>query len=96
MSRTVIVFQEDCILAAGGKEGKYPALSWVEKIPASGQGDGFDRWKQALIDLEPEKKAEPVRLVLPDNLCSSRVLQIPYGKGKPAHGACGLFRCLCG
>ena len=82
MSRTVIVFQEDCILAAGGKEGKYPALSWVEKIPASGQGDGFDRWKQALIDLEPEKKAEPVRLVLPDNLCSSRVLQIPYGKGK--------------
>lgn len=82
MSRTVIVFQEDCILVAEGKEGKYPVLSWVKKINVSGQGNAFSRWKQALLELEPESRAEPVRLVLPGNLCSSRVLQIPYGKGK--------------
>ena len=48
MSQTVIAFQEDCILVATGKPGKYPAVTETERIELQGQGDSFARWKQAL------------------------------------------------
>ncbi|MCI8597919.1 MAG: hypothetical protein HFJ10_05695 [Lachnospiraceae bacterium] len=79
---TVIVFQEDCILVAIGREGAYPGLSKVKRIPLSGTGDTFDRWEQALTELAPIWKAEQARLVLPASMSSTRVLPIPYGKGK--------------
>ncbi len=82
MSRTVIVFLEDCILAAAGREGKYPGLTRVERIRLQGQGDSFERWQQALGGLSAEWKAEPVHLVFPVNLCSARVLKLPYGRGR--------------
>lgn len=82
MSTTVIVFQEDCILASMGKEGTFPALSQVKRIELSGPGDSFVRWEQALKDLDAVWKAEPVNLVLPAGMSSTRVLPIPYGKGK--------------
>lgn len=82
MSRTVIVFQEDCILAAAGREGKYPGITRAERIRLQGQGDSFERWQQALRGLSAEWKTEPVHLVLPANLCSARVLKLPYGRGR--------------
>ena len=82
MAETVIVFQEDCILAARGKEGVYPLLSHVKRIPLSGAGDSFARWGQALSCLDPEWKARPVRLVLPAGMSSTRVLSIPPAKGR--------------
>lgn len=82
MSTTVIVFQEDCILAAMGKEGASPALARTKRIEVSGTGDAFERWEQALSELEPDWGAEPVGLVLPAGMSSTRVLPIPYGKGK--------------
>lgn len=82
MSRTVIVFLEDCILAAAGREGRYPGLTRVERIRLQGQGDSFERWQQALKGLSAEWKAGPVHLVLPVNLCSARVLKLPYSKGR--------------
>ena len=44
MGQTVIVFQEDCILTAAGREGKYPALTEADRFDLQGQGDSFDRW----------------------------------------------------
>lgn len=82
MSQTVVVFQEDCILAAAGREGKYPVLTNVKRIELQGQGDSFDRWQQALVKLRMEWKPEQVRLVLPANLSSTRVLQLPASKGR--------------
>lgn len=82
MSTTVIVFQEDCILAAMGKEGAFPVLSQVKRIGLPGSGDAFAGWEQALMELPPVWKAEPVCLVLPAGMSSTRVLPIPYGKGK--------------
>lgn len=82
MSRTVIVFLEDCLLAATGKEGRYPGLIRAERVRLQGQGDSFERWQEALTYLSPEWKTGPVQLVLPVNMCSARVLKLPYGKGK--------------
>ncbi len=82
MSQTVIVFEEDCILAAVGKEGKQPAITKARRIELRGQGDAFQRWQQALKGLEEEWKQTPARLVLPANFCASRVLTLPFGKGK--------------
>lgn len=82
MSQTVIVLEEDCILAAMGREGKQPAITKAKRLELRGQGDAFGRWQQALEGLEQEWKQEPVRLVLPANLCASRVLTLPFGKGK--------------
>lgn len=82
MNQTVIVFSEDCILAASGREGKYPVLSGVKKIGLQMQGDSFERWGQALKELPQEWKAGQAHLVLPVSMCSSRVLKLPYAKGK--------------
>lgn len=82
MNQTVIVFSEDCILAASGREGKYPALSGVKKIGLQMQGDSFERWGQALKELPQEWKTGQAHLVLPVSMCSSRVLKLPYAKGK--------------
>ncbi len=82
MSQSVIVFWEDCILAASGREGRYPALSQVKRVSLQGQGDSFGRWGQALAGLPEEWKTGPVWLVLPAGLCSSRVMKLPYAKGR--------------
>ena len=82
MSTTVIVFEEDCILASMGKEGTFPVLSQVRRIDLSGPGDSFARWEQALKELDAVWKAEPINLVLPASMSSTRVLPIPYGRGK--------------
>ena len=82
MSQTVIVFQEDCILTAAGREGKYPAITEVERFDLQGQGDSFDRWRQALERLAAKQKPDQVRLVLPAGLSVTRVLQLPDSRGK--------------
>ena len=82
MSRTVIVFMEDCILAATGREGAYPVLSGVKKIGLKLQGDSFERWGEALKELPGEWRSGPVRLVLPAGICSYRVLKLPFARGK--------------
>lgn len=82
MSQTVIVFQEDCILTAAGREGKYPAITEAERFELQGQGDSFDRWRQALERLTARRRPEQVRLVLPANLSVTRVLKLPDSRGK--------------
>lgn len=82
MNQTVIVFSEDCILAASGRVGKYPAISGVKRIGLQMQGDSFERWGQALKELPGEWKTGQAHLVLPVSMCSSRVLKLPYAKGK--------------
>lgn len=82
MSHTVIVFQEDCILMAAGREGKYPAVTEVERFDLQGQGDSFDRWRQALERMTSRQRIEQVRLVLPGNLCVTRILKLPDSRGK--------------
>lgn len=79
---TVIVFQEDCILAAMGKEGIAPVLTQTKRIALQGSTDVFARWEQALMALGPEWKAQAVRVVLPVGMSSNRVLQVPYGRKK--------------
>lgn len=81
MSKTVVVFQKDCILAAGGREGRFPNLSWVKRIPVS-QENSFHKWQRALEELEEERKIDPICLVLPTSLCSARILQLPYTRGR--------------
>lgn len=82
MSRTVIVFLEDKILAAEGREGKYPVLTGVQRIGLGLQEDPFERWGQALKKLPAEWKAGGARLVLPVGMCTSRVLKLPYARGR--------------
>ena len=45
MSDTVIVLQDECILAAEGKAGKSPKIQKVERIPIDVFGDPFEQWK---------------------------------------------------
>ncbi len=82
MSQTVLAFQENTILAARGLPGKSPVLSEVQQLRLQGQGDAFDRWQRTLTACGEEWKRDPVCLVLPANLCATRVLSLPYGRGK--------------
>lgn len=82
MSQTVIAFQEDCILVASGKPGKYPSVAETERIELQGQGDSFARWKQALEWASGRIRSSPVRLVLPADFCVTRIFKIPDSKGK--------------
>ncbi len=82
MSQTVIVFSEDCILAAAGREGRYPVITKAERVRCQGQGDFFERWQQALMSLSAQWKSEPALLVLPVNMCSARVSRLPCSRGK--------------
>ncbi len=83
MSQTVIVFQEEAILAAGGKEGLKPQIQTIDKIELSGFGDPFARWKSGLEQLkEKEVELKKVRLVLPSSMCQVKSMRLPYAKGK--------------
>ena len=48
MSDTVIILQDECILAAEGKEGRIPKVSQVFRIPVDSYGDSVEQWKKAL------------------------------------------------
>ncbi len=82
MSQTIIMFQEDCLLAATGQEGKSPSLTRVKRIGLTGTGDSFARWQQALVRLKEEWDLKEARFVLPAELSAVRVLTLPYSKGR--------------
>lgn len=83
MSQTVIVFQDENILAAGGREGAKPQIQDICRIALSGYGDPFARWKNGLERLqERTKELKKVRLVLPASMCQVKSMRLPYAKGK--------------
>ena len=82
MSRTVLVFEEEAILAAAGQEGRKPHIRQVERVLLTGYGDSFSRWKEGLAGLRGKLDLSRVRLILPSTMCSTKMIQIPYAKGK--------------
>lgn len=82
MSDTVIILQDECILAAEGKAGKSPKIQKVERIPIDVFGDPFEQWKEALDKYKKKHNPSQVRLVLPTSYSSARVTQIPYARGR--------------
>ncbi|XCP86783.1 hypothetical protein ABXS75_08325 [Roseburia hominis] len=83
MSQTVIVFQDEAILAAGGREGVKPQIQEIYKIELSGYGDPFARWRSGLALLrERAGELNKVRLVLPSSMCQVKSVQLPFAKGK--------------
>ena len=67
MSDTVIILQDECILAAEGKEGRTPKVSQVFRIPVDSYGDSVEQWKKALSKYNEEHHPDRVKLVLPVN-----------------------------
>lgn len=82
MSRTVLVFEEEAILAAAGQEGKSPHIRQVERVVLTGYGDAFSRWREGLAQLKGKMDLSEVRLVLPSTMCSTKIIRIPFAKGK--------------
>jgi len=82
MSDTVIILQDECILAAEGKEGKAPKVSQVFRIPVDSYGDPVEQWKKALTAYNEEHHPDRVKIVLPVNYSTARMTQIPYASGK--------------
>ena len=82
MSDTVIILQDECIIAATGKEGRVPKIGNVERIPLEGYGEMAELWKAALIKYMQLHKPSQVKLVLPASGSSARMSQIPYASGK--------------
>ncbi len=83
MSDTVIVLQEDCILAATGKSGRKPRITNTNRLELSFRGELFEQWKEALTIWKGESyQGGPIKLVLPSIYASSRIHRIPYAKGK--------------
>ncbi len=83
MSQTVIVFQDEAILAAVGREGLRPQMERIYKVELSGYGDPFARWKSGLSRLrEKAGELKRVRLVLPSSMCQVKTMRLPYVKGK--------------
>ena len=82
MSDTVIVLQEECILAASGKAGRRPRISRTDMIPTEVHTDPFEQWKRALLAYKAKGHPGSVKLVLPSNYSSARISQIPFATGK--------------
>lgn len=82
MSDTVIVLQEECILAASGKAGRKPRISKTDIIPMEVLTDPFEQWKKALLAYKAKEHPSSVKLVLPSTYSSARITQIPYATGK--------------
>lgn len=82
MSRTVLVFEEEAILAAAGQEGKSPHIRQVERVVLTGYGDAFSRWREGLAQLKGKMDLSEVRLILPSTMCSTKMIRIPFAKGK--------------
>ena len=82
MSDTVIILQDECILAAEGKAGRTPVVQAVERIPIDSFADPFEQWKNAVIQYKQRRNPSQLRLVLPASYSSARVTQIPFAKGK--------------
>ena len=82
MSDTVIVLQEECILAASGKAGRRPRISRTDMIPTEVHTDPFEQWKRALLAYKAKEHPGSVKLVLPSNYSSTRISQIPFATGK--------------
>ena len=82
MSDTVILLQEDCILAASGKEGKAPLVQKIHQIPIEGYGDPIDQWKEALMEYQQRYQPDKVKLILPGSYSSTRVTKIPFSSGR--------------
>lgn len=82
MSDTVIILQDECILAAEGKAGRTPVIQAVERIPIDSFSDPFEQWKNAVIQYKQRRNPSQIRLVLPASYSSARVTQIPFAKGK--------------
>ena len=70
MSDTVIVLQEECILAASGKAGRRPKISRTDMIPTEVHTDPFEQWKRALLAYKEKEHPGSVKLVLPSNYSS--------------------------
>ena len=82
MSDTVIVLQEECILAATGKAGRRPKISKTDMIPTEVLTDPFEQWKRALLAYKAKEHPSSVKLVLPSTYSSARITQIPYAAGR--------------
>lgn len=82
MSDTVIILQEEAVLAAEGKAGRTPKIQDVERIPIEGYGDLYEQWKTALANYKEEHDPSSVKLVLPAIYSSARMTQIPYASGR--------------
>lgn len=82
MSDTVIILQDECIIAATGKEGRIPKIGNVERIPVEGYGETVELWKTALTKYMQLHQPTQVKLVLPASGSSARMSQIPYASGK--------------
>lgn len=82
MSQTVIVLQDSVVLAVKGTEGRKPSIQIAKKIAVTGFGDPYEKWRDALVSLKQEMELSKVRIVLPASLCSTKIIRVPYAKGK--------------
>ncbi len=82
MSDTVIILQDECIIAAAGKDGKNPKITQIERIPVEGYGELMEQWKMALATYLKSHHTGQVKLVLPASASTARMSQIPYAPGK--------------
>lgn len=82
MSDTVIILQDESVLVAEGKSGKVPEVTRAKRIPIDGFSDSFEQWKEAIRKYKQRYDFSEAKIVLPATYSSSRVMQIPYAKGK--------------
>jgi len=82
MERCVVVFHEEEILVARGREGAEPRIKALYRAEPEGYGDSFERWKEGLRELSPKIGDMPVRLVLPAAMCQERCVNFPRGRKK--------------
>ena len=71
MSDTVIVLQEECILAASGKAGRRPKISRTDMIPTEVHTDPFEQWKRALLAYKICKACASIQLFIHTNFTDS-------------------------
>lgn len=82
MSQTVLIIREETVYAVSGKEGRTPQIKALDKVKLTGFGEAAERWKAGIRELSEKMELRQVRLVLPSSLTSSKVIRLPWAKGR--------------
>ena len=82
MSDTVIVLQDEGILAAEGRKGRMPQIDRMTYLPMQGYGEPLEQWKKLLAEYNEHFHPQKVKILLPASYSSTRMNHIPFAKGR--------------
>lgn len=79
MSDLILALKEEGIVVAALRDN---SIAKMHTLSINEYGDLFEEWRKAILNIKQDYHPTTVSVILPVNYSSSRVVQIPYAKGK--------------